>query len=130
VIKTPTSVTQPLPKRRAILALVQALHAAGVPATKLAAAVPENKLRPVEGVLDGDALWEQFRVVHQQALGRRKRWFIDEPLREDSVTWVLFRNWGLNTESTLDALLRVGPEGFPTRENEKGSRHDPRTRTR
>ena len=84
VIKTPTTVTEPLPKRRAILALVQALHAAGVPATKLATAVPENKLRMVEGVLDGDALWEQFLVVHQQAPGRRKRWFIDEPLHEDS----------------------------------------------
>ena len=112
VIKTPTTVTEPLPKRRAILALVQALHAAGVPATKLATAVPENKLRMVEGVLDGDALWEQFLVVHQQAPGRRKRWFIDEPLHEDSATWVLYSNWGINTETTLDALLGVAPEGF------------------
>jgi hypothetical protein len=112
VISTPTTTTGPLPKRRAILALVQELHAAEVPAAKLAATVPENKLRPVQGVLDGDALWEQFRGSHQQSPGRRKRWFIDEPLHEDGVTWVLFRNWGLNTEATLDALLGVAPEGF------------------
>jgi hypothetical protein len=73
VIKTPTAVTEPLPKKPAILALVQALHAAGVPATTLAAVVPENKLRMVDGVLDGDALWERFRVVHQQSQGRRQR---------------------------------------------------------
>jgi hypothetical protein len=112
VIKTPAAVSEPLPKRRAILALVQALHAAGVPAPKLAAAVPENKLRPIEGDLDGDALWEYFRVEHHQAPVRRKRWFIDEPLHEDSFTWVLFSNWGLNTETTLDALLGLAPEGF------------------
>jgi hypothetical protein len=49
VRKTPTAVTEPLPKRRAILALVQALHAAGVPATKLATVLPGNKLRPLRG---------------------------------------------------------------------------------
>jgi hypothetical protein len=76
---------------------VQALHAAGVPATKLAKDVPENKLRLVDVVLDGDALWERFRVVHQQAPGRRKRWFIDGPLHEDIATWVLYSNWGDNT---------------------------------
>ena len=112
VITTPTATTEPLRKRRAILALVQALHAAGVPAARLAATVPENKLRPVDGVLDGDALWEHFRGIHQQAPGRRKRWFIDEPLHEDSVTWVLFANWGVNTETTLDAPLGVAPDGF------------------
>jgi hypothetical protein len=69
VITTPTATTEPLRKRRAILALVQALHAAGVPAARLAATVPENKLRPVDGVLDGDALWEHFRGIHQQAPG-------------------------------------------------------------
>ena len=63
-------------------------------------------------MLDGDALWEHFRGIHQQAPGRRKRWFIDEPLHEDSVTWVLFANWGVNTETTLDALLGVAPDGF------------------
>ena len=85
VIKTPTAVTEPLPKKRAILALVQALHAAGVPATKLATAVPENKLRMVDGVLDGDALWEQLprrpptvagpaqAVVHRRTSSRGQR---------------------------------------------------------
>jgi hypothetical protein len=112
VITTPTSQTEPLPKRRAILSLVKALHAAGVPAATLAGVVPDNKLRSVPGPLEGDELWETFRGLHAQSPGRRKRWFVEDPLHEADETWVLFGNWGLNTEAALDALLSVAPDGY------------------
>jgi hypothetical protein len=112
VIRTPTTATEPLPKRRAILSLVQALHQAQVPASTLATAVPDHKLRSVPRLLEGDILWDAFRAIHQQSPERRKRWFIDEPLHEDDQTWVLFGNWGLNTEPVLDALVAIAPDGF------------------
>jgi hypothetical protein len=66
----------------------------------------------VEGVLDGDALWGSSSSSTSTGAGPRKRWFIDD-LHEDSATWVLYSNWGINTETTLDALLEVAP-GMPS----------------
>ena len=58
------------------------------------------------------ALDRRVQRFGSQTPARRKRWFIDESLHEDSITWVLFGNWGLNTETTLDALLGAAPDRF------------------
>lgn len=112
VLVTPDGPTEPLRKRRAILALVSALAAAGVPGDALAAAVPHEKLRGVDGVLEGDELAEKFARVHQRPVENLPRWFLDSPIHQDGKTWVLSKQWGIQTEEVLAALCALAPEKF------------------
>lgn len=113
VVKTADGgMSPPLPKRRAVLALVKALHAAGVPAAVMAAAIPHTKLRSAPGTLSGDQLWSEFAAEHNLGLHRRGRWFVDEPIHDGESTWVLSNGWGAQTESTLQALLDLAPNGI------------------
>ena len=108
VIVTPSGATEPLPKRRALLALTSALHEAGVPGAVLATAIPSRLLR-VEGVLTGDALWTAFAQAHALTPNRRRRWFMENPMHEGDATWVLYNNWGPKTLPTLQALVALAP---------------------
>lgn len=114
VVITPAGESDPLPKRRAVLHLVLALHAAGLPPGRIADHVPEGRLRPAIGIFHGDELWGAFRTQHRLTEQNRRRWFLDDPLSDGERTWVLFSNWGLNTESTLDSLVSAAP-GFAYR---------------
>jgi len=105
-------VSRPLPKRRAVLALVKALHGAGVTAETMAAVIPHAKLRSAPGTLTGDELWSVFAAKHNLGLHRRTRWFVDEPIHDGECTWVLSNGWGVQTESTLQALLDLAPDGY------------------
>jgi len=115
VITSPDGDTEPLAKRNAVLALVRALHQHGISGAQLATALPGTRLKSVSGELTGDALWSTFRAVHDQSEQRRERWFIDSPMHEHGRTWVLFRNWGTNTEPTLKALVALAPADFTFR---------------
>ncbi|GMA84944.1 hypothetical protein GCM10025868_01940 [Angustibacter aerolatus] len=112
---TPSGPSEALPKRRAILRMVHALAESGVPVEALASALPGSKFRSVPGVLTGEELWQAFRTRHQQAEERRKRWFLDEPVHSAEETWVLFSNWGLNTETVLEALVALRPDAVSFR---------------
>jgi hypothetical protein len=114
IIITPNEESLPLNKRRAILSLVKALHAAGAGIDEILGAVPEGKMRPVPGVRDGDQLWELFRETHNLTEQNRRRWFLDDPFHDGERTWVLFNNWGTDTEETLGALCATWP-GFSYR---------------
>lgn len=105
-------VSPPLPKRRAVLAFVKALRGAGVPAETMAAVIPHAKLRSAPGTLTGDELWSAFAAKHNFGLHRRKRWFVDEPIHDGECTWVLSNGWGVQTESALQALLDLAPDGY------------------
>lgn len=110
VITTPDGASAPLRKRRAVQALVTGLHAHGVPATAIAAALPgQARLLSVAGDLDGEALTQAFADRYPDLdLGR---WFLDAPLHADGQTWVLDKMWALDTEPALEALVRLAP-GF------------------
>lgn len=112
VVHGPGTSTPPLPKRRAVLAMVQLLHEAGVSASAIAAAVPHSKLRPAPGRLAGDELWEAFAATHGLGQHRRSRWFVDHPIYDGDQTWVLSNGWGVQTQETLDALAELAPDGF------------------
>lgn len=112
VITTPTGETEPLRKRRAVLALVTAMAVAGIPGESLAAVVPHEKLRAVEGELTGDELSEIFAEVHQRPLENLGRWFLDSPIHQDGKTWVLSKQWGVQTEGVLAALCALAPARF------------------
>jgi hypothetical protein len=111
VISAPNETSQPLAKRRAILFLVQALHAAGVAAEVIAKIVPDGKMRSAPGTLEGDELWDALRDKYGLTEQNRVRWFLDDPVHDRERTWVLFSNWGTNTERTLNALVATAP-GF------------------
>ena len=113
VIKTPGGSTEPLRKRRAILAMVTALHQAGVTGEQIAQAIPGPRFLPVDGILEGEELVEAFVASYPQARENLRRWFLDAPLHEEGTTWLLSKMWGTNTVATLDALVALAPSaGF------------------
>lgn len=113
VITTPAGDSPPLRKRRAIITLAAALHAAGVDPAAMAEALPGGgaRLLPVPGTLTGLELESAFVVAHPGAAGDLGRWYLDTPLPRDGRTWVLTKMWGLNTEAALDALLTLDTTG-------------------
>ena len=109
IIKTPAGDTPPLRKRRAILALVLALHEAGVPADTIRETIRGPRFLAVEGELTGEDLEERFVETYPKAQGNLRRWFLDEPIHEDGRTWVLSKMWGTDTEPTLRLLVEKAP---------------------
>jgi hypothetical protein len=98
----------PLPKRRAILAMVTALAEAGVPATEIAGAIPLSKFLSVDGVHEGEDLREKFLRRHQNA--DPGRWFLDSPVHGEESTWIVSNQWGTDTAAVLDGLAKLAPE--------------------
>ncbi|MFD8495901.1 hypothetical protein [Amycolatopsis sp. NPDC059657] len=111
-ITTPDGTTEPLRKRQAVLALVCGLHAAGVPATQLAEALPNSRFLSFLGTPTDDEVSEQFVAAYPKAKGNLGRWFVDSPLREGDRTWVLSKMWSRNTEPVLAKLLALAPDGL------------------
>ena len=108
-ITTPSGTTEPLAKRHAVMQLVLGLHACGVPAEKLATAIQNAKFLDVEGVLSGQTLIDTFHTKYPKSVSARKRWFFESPIHEEDRTWVLSNQWGLKTEPTMNALLKLSP---------------------
>lgn len=111
VVAFPGGHTQPLPKRRAILALIHELAKVGVAVSDMEKMVPQQKLRAVDGYLSDEELATQFAIVHDRPESNLPRWFLDEPVHQEGRTWVLSKQWGLQTESVLTALAELSP-GF------------------
>lgn len=111
VVRYPDGQTEPLRKRRAILAMVHALASAGVAGELIAAAVPHEKFRRVPGTLEGEQLATVFVTTHQRTRENLRRWFLDEPVHQGDQTWVLSKQWGTQTEAVLEALAQLAP-GF------------------
>ena len=108
-IITPTGRTEPLRKRRAVLALATALHQAGVPAASLATVIPRSRFLPVDGTLTGEQLAAAFTTVYPGSRKRLGRWFVEAPLHDGDQTWILSKMWGTNTEPVLERLLTLAP---------------------
>lgn len=113
-VTSPAGTTEPLRKRRAVLAMVTALHHAGVPVEAMAQALPGRpRLLGVDGTLDGEALEVAFAAAHRRAAANLRRWFFEAPLHSGERTWVLSKQWGADTEDALEALLALAPgNGF------------------
>ncbi len=109
VITEPGGGSQPLRKRHAILAMITVLRAAGMPAKELANVIRHSRFLPVEGTLTGEDLEEAF--VHAYPKARPGRWFLDSPVHDEGLTWVLTKMWGMNTEPVLQRLARLAPPG-------------------
>jgi hypothetical protein len=109
VITTPAGRTEPLRKRRAVLAMVTALHHAGVPADQLAVALPRSKFLSVNGELNDVELAEAIATTHPEETNRLGRWFLDAPLYDNGRTWVVSKMWGRSTEPALEKLIQLAP---------------------
>jgi hypothetical protein len=109
VIATPDGSSEPLRKRRAVLAMIEALRRAGVPANALAQAIPASRFLWVEGTLAGEDLKDAFVATYPNAHGRLGRWFLDSPVHDDGRTWVVTKMWGTNTEPVLQRLAQLAP---------------------
>jgi hypothetical protein len=107
VITTSGGSSQPLRKRHAVLAMTEALHAAGVPARELADVIPHSRFLPVEGTLAGEDLKAAF--VHTYPKGEPGRWHLDSSIHDEGRTWVLTKMWGTNTEPVLQRLTGLAP---------------------
>jgi hypothetical protein len=111
VVEYPGGQTEPLRKRRAVLAMVHALTGAGVEADLIAKVIPQSKFLSVPGTLDGEQLEAAFAATHQRKPEDLRRWFLEEPVHQDDRTWVLSKRWGSQTEAVLAALAKLAP-GF------------------
>lgn len=112
VVITPAGRSEPLRKRRAVLALVTALVGGGVEPAKLATVLPKSKFLSVPGQLAGDELFDVFTQTYPQVLKDPRgpsRWYFEAPLHGGDATWVLSKMWGANTEAVLAELLTVAP---------------------
>lgn len=111
VIHTPAGDTQPLPKRWAVLRLVQALVEAGVMMDQVRQALPDSKTLCVDGVhTDADELWAAIQT--QFAKPDPARWHLADPIIEGDKTWVVHSNWGTQTREVFRLLLDQAPDGF------------------
>ena len=108
VIITASQTSEPLRKRRAILAMVRALAEAGVPAHRIADTIPGSRFLPVDGILDGEDLTQTFLRAYPKA---GDRWFLESPIHEQNRTWVLTRMWATDTEPVLESLAQLAPPG-------------------
>ncbi|NUU18459.1 hypothetical protein HP550_14475 [Cellulomonas humilata] len=108
-ITTPGGETDPLPKRKAVQALVRALHELGVPPEQIATQLPAGRFLVVAGTPEGDELWSAFAQTYGRTPENRRRWFLDDPIIDSGQTWVLFSNWGTNTLETLRGLVSLAP---------------------
>jgi hypothetical protein len=120
VVEYPGGKTEPLRKRRAILAMVHALADAGVEGELIAKAVPHEKFRGVPGTLEGEQLAAAFATAYQRTPENLRRWFLDEPVHQGERTWVLSKQWGTQTEVVLEALAKLAP-GFGFHAAEDGA---------
>lgn len=117
IIESPTGSTEPLPKRWAMLRLVEGLHGAGITMAQISENLPSSKTLRVDGVfLDEDQLWDAVQAQLGNSDENRKRWHLGSSLVEGDHTWVLNNNWGSSTRENFKRLLDVAPPGFHVRE--------------
>lgn len=113
IVQTPGGATQPLPKRWAMLRLVEALAQAGTAMEEVSHILPPSKTLCVEGAYtDPVELWAAVQTQLGKPEENRKRWHLADPIVEGEQTWVLNNNWGDKTRDLFKQLLAVAPPGF------------------
>lgn len=101
--------TEPLRKRRAVLAMAQAAVRAGLTPRSLASVLPDARYKHVPGVVEAHEAVEAFAEAYPGL--ELRRWFVDDPLLDEDGAWVLSKMWGLNTAPALEAIAALVPNG-------------------
>lgn len=102
--------TAPLAKRRAILRLAHALVDAGVPASRVAEALPTRKVRHLPGASGEDDVVRELVTAHP-SITTPQRWFTEAPLVADDGLYVVTKMFGSDSEVVLTALASLAPAG-------------------
>lgn len=112
-VVAPDGTTEPLAKRRAMLHMVKALVDRGVPPAIISDVLPNAKFLDIEGEhTDRDDIVAGFIARWPNAtVDNVKRWFVDEPIVGGDRTWLLSSRWGRTTETMLDELAKLVPDG-------------------
>lgn len=117
IVHTPGGATSPLPKRWAMLRLVEGLVEAGMAMEQIERILPASKTLQIEGVYaDEDDLWAAIKSQLGKSEENRKRWHLGDPIHENNQTWVLNNNWGSQTREIIKQLLEQGPDGVDVSE--------------
>ena len=109
VVISPEGRTEPLPKRRAILSMVEAVAATKVGLASIAGVLSPTKVMQVPGVRTGEDLYEALVEKYPALPQNRFRWFLEQPLTDGRDTWVVSNQWGTETEHVLQALVSLAP---------------------
>ena len=122
VVRTPTGDSAPLPKRWAMLKLVEAMVATGTTMDQIKAELPASKTLRVDGTYDSeDALWAAIETQFNRSPDNRKRWHLADVIKGDDHTWVLNNNWGNKTREQFKALLALAAPGISVHEEGDGA---------
>ncbi|MFJ4220788.1 hypothetical protein [Curtobacterium luteum] len=109
VIISPAGESPELNKRNAVRQMVSVMTDNGVSIQRIRALFRERIFRTVPGtVAPGDATAQA--LLDREPRLDVKRYFVESPIHEGGETHVMFRMWGRNTESSLDALVAAFPE--------------------
>lgn len=106
-ITSPSGTSAFLPKRRAILLLMQQLHGSGVAPAEMASVIRRAKFLPLDGEVTGEDVMPAFVARYPAAERNLHRWFFDAPFFDGERTWVLSKMWGVGTLEVMDALVTL-----------------------
>lgn len=102
-------------KRNAIRTMISELLNAGVLASSITEVLSNQEFRSVQGQLTDptvvrDALAETYPTANPN------RWFYDHPFidEQNDKTYLVWKMWGSNTESTLEKLASTFPDAHVT----------------
>lgn len=109
VIVSPDGESVALNKRNAVRQMVAVMTAHGVSIDRIRVLFRDRIFRTVPGTVDAGELTAQALLEREPQLDV-KRYFTESPIHEHGQTHVMFRMWGRNTESSLDALVAAFPE--------------------
>ena len=113
IVQTPAATSQPLPKRWAMLRLVEALVDGGVDMDQISTILPSSKTLCLKSVYDDeDELWTAIQTQFGKSNENRKRWHLADPIVVDDQTWVMNNNWGDQTRGLFKQLLAIAPAGI------------------
>jgi hypothetical protein len=104
-VSSPRGTSDPLPKNRAVLRVVQELVGLDIQCETIADVLGNSALLSVPGQLEGDDLWTVFAVRYGKEDQHKRLWFLDQPLHQQGRTWLLANNvWGPKTDGLLAEL--------------------------
>jgi len=106
VIVTPSGRTGALSKRAAVLAMVKAVHAGGVPLEAIRDVLTPSKFQFVQGLVSDASLAAAWKEKFSRT---PDRYFDSDPFHGDGKTYLLTAQWGRQTESRLSALAALAP---------------------
>ncbi|QVI26748.1 hypothetical protein MN2019_21115 [Mycolicibacterium neoaurum] len=98
-------------KRHAVRTMIEKLVQSGVTCAALVQMLSRQEFRPIEGLIS-DPASVQTQLAVEYPTADPNRWFCDSPIldRASNRTFVVWKMWGANTETTLQKLATAFPD--------------------